>query len=143
MLYHVSNANRSKLLQTCDALLNDNGMFYASTVSNTHLRELFTFIKKFDYRIDISNWMTANFELENGMKQLEKVFSKVIVDEQKNDLLVPDPQAIYDYIYSLPGNAKEILKERKNECMTYLKNNVSETKPFFIHKSAGAFKAFK
>lgn len=143
MLYHVSNVNRHKLLLTCAMLLKDNGMFYASTVGNTHLRELFTLIKEFDYKIDIPTWMTADFELENGGKQLEKVFSNVIKEEQENDLLVPDPQAIYDYIESLPGNAKEVLKGRENEYMRYLKSKISKDTPYFIHKSTGVFKAFK
>lgn len=143
MLYHVTNEKRYKLLQTCENLLKNDGMFYASTVGNTHLRELFTLIGDFDNKIDIPGWMTENFELENGGKQLERVFSNVIVEEQENDLLVPNPQAIYDYIASWPGNVKEVLKEKEYECMKYLKSKISEDTPYFIHKSSGAFKVFK
>ena len=87
--------------------------------------------------------MTKNFELENGTEQLKRVFAKVMVTEQQNDLLVPSAQAVYDYIDSWPGNAKEKLEGRESEWMKYLKEKVSEEKPYFIHKSAGAFKAFK
>jgi Predicted transcriptional regulators len=143
MLYHVTNENRYTLLKTCEGLLKNDGMFYASTVGNTHLRELFSLIKEFDHRIDIPNWMTKNFELENGGEQLKQVFSNVTIEEQENDLLVPNPQAVYDYIDSWPGNAKEVLKGREDECMEYLKSKISEETPYFIHKSTGAFKAFK
>lgn len=143
MLYHVSNKNRPNLLKTCARLLKDNGMFYASTVGETHMKELFTLINEFDERINIPTWMTKDFQLENGTEQLSKVFTKVTVYEQKNDLLVPSPQVIYDYIESLPGNAKEILEKRKDECIKFLKNKVSESNPYFIHKSTGAFKCFK
>ena len=143
MLYHISNDSRKELLETCKDMLKEDGMFYASTVGQTHLKELNSLVKEFDEQIDLPVWMTKNFELENGMEQLKSVFAKVTVSEQQNDLLVPSAQAIYDYIDSWPGNAKEKLESRKCEWMNYLKGKVTEDKPYFIHKSAGAFKAFK
>lgn len=143
MLYHVTDESRHKLLETCEKLLKNEGMFYASTVGNTHLKELFSLVNEFDNKIDIPNWMTENFELENGGEQLNKIFSNVLIEEQDNDLLVPDPQAIYDYIDSWPGNAKEILSMKENQWKEYLKDKVSQETPYFIHKSTGAFKAFK
>lgn len=143
MLYHVSNEKRGELLRKCAILLKKDGMFYASTVGQTHMQELFRLIEGFEPEIELPTWMSENFELENGGKQLEKVFSKVIMEEQENDLLVPDPQAIYDYVDSLPGKAREILQQKKSAWMKYLKSNISEDMPYFIHKSTGAFKAFK
>ncbi len=143
MLYHVSDENRNKLLETCKRLLKQDGMFYASTVGKTHLRELFSLVKEFDTRIDIPNWMTESFELENGEKQLKQVFSNVIMEEQENDLLVSNPKAVYDYVESWPGNVKEMLKGREEQWIKYLERRISEETPYFIHKSAGAFKAFK
>lgn len=142
VLYHVSNQKRKQLLETCKRKLTKDGFFYASTVGNTHLRELFSLVQEFDHRIDIPNWMTKDFELENGGTQLEQVFSKVIVTEQQNDLLVPNPQAIYDYVDSWPGNVCEILHGRKEEWIAYSRDKVTEEHPYFIHKSTGAFKAF-
>ncbi len=143
MLYHVSNEKRGELLRKCAILLKKDGMFYASTVGQTHMQELFRLIEGFEPEIELPTWMSENFELENGGKQLEKVFSKVIMEEQENDLLVPEPQAIYDYVDSLPGKAREILQQKKSAWMKYLKSNISEDMPYFIHKSTGAFKAFK
>lgn len=143
MLYHVSNKSRPELFQKISLLLKDSGMFYASTVGHTHMRELFTLVKEFDSSVSIPNWMSADFELENGGKQLEQIFPIVMVEEQENDLLVPNPQAIYDYVESLPGNAKERLGSKKEEWLTYIKSKVSEKNPYFIHKSTGAFRAFK
>lgn len=143
MLYHVSNESRNDLLKTCESLLKKTGMFYASTVGKTHLRELSLLVEKFDSGINLSRWMTENFELENGEEQLKQVFSKVVIEEHENDLLVPSPEAVYDYIESQPGNTKERLQVRKEELMKYLKERISEETPFFIHKSTGAFKAFK
>jgi hypothetical protein len=106
-------------------------MFYASTVGNTHLRELYTLVKGFEHKMDIPNWMTKNFELENGGAQLKQVFANVTIEEQDNDLLVPNPQAVYDYIDSWPGNVKEILNGREKEWMKYLEDKISEETPFY------------
>lgn len=134
---------RYELLRKCAMLLKEDGMFYASTVGQTHMRELFTLIAEFDPEIELPTWMSENFELENGGRQLEEVFPKVLVEEQENNLLVPDPQAVYDYVDSLPGNAGEVLRQKKKSWMKYLKDKISEDTPYFIHKSTGAFQAFK
>jgi len=143
MLYHVSDEKRPQLIQTCAGLLKEEGMFYASTVGRTHMKQLFDLTAQLDKRIHMPSWMTKGFELENGAKQLEKAFHTVRIEEQENDLLVPDPQVVYEYIVSLPGNAKEILTERKEESMEYLRKKISPEHPYFIHKSTGAFRAYK
>lgn len=141
MLYHISNEKRQSLFEKCVKLLNPNGVFFATTVGQTHFKELFELIENFDKRIEVPNWISENFELENGEKQLKKVFSKVSVEEQKNDLLVSDPEAIYQYVISLPGSISITIKEYDKEFRKYLTANILQDKPFFIHKSAGIFKA--
>lgn len=143
MLYHVSDEKRPLLLEICASLLKEDGMFYASTVGNTHMQEIFELINEFDGRIETPDWMSAGFELENGKEQLEKIFPVVSMEEMENNLLVPNPEAVFDYIQSLPGNIKETLKGKEKNCMDFLKSKISEETPFFIHKSTGAFKAYK
>lgn len=143
MLYHVSDEKRPLLLETCASLLKEDGMFYAFTVGNTHMQEIYELIKEFDKRIETPDWISAGFELENGKEQLEKIFSVVHMEEMENNLLVPNPQAVFDYIQSLPGNIKETLKSKEKECLDFLKSKISEETPFFIHKSTGAFRAYK
>lgn len=143
MLYHISNVARHELFETFYRNLDENGMLYASTVGKDHLKELSELVSNFDSRIDNMHSMTENFELENGKKQLEKVFPKVMIDVHDNDLIVPDPTAVYDYIWSWPGNVKEILRGRESDLMDYLSEHISSENPYFIHKSTGAFRAFK
>ncbi len=145
MLYHVSNEKRPLLLKRCHDLLKEEGMFYASTVGKEHMRELPMLTQGFDKRIAPRGKMTDNFTLENGMAQLEQVFASVAMEEEENNLLVPDWRAIHNYVESWPGMAetKKILKEREKDWIQYLKENVSEENPYFIHKSTGAFKAKK
>ena len=143
MLYHVSNKARPELFRICHKLLKENGMLMASTVGNTHLQQLYELIFTFDKNIKPAKWLTANFKLENGKEQLEKTFTKVTMEEHKNDLLVPYSQVIYDYILSLPGYDKQFTKEKLLKFKKYLDARVSLENPFFIHKSTGVFLAYK
>lgn len=59
-----------------------------------------------------------------------------------NNLLIPDWRAIYDYLCSLPGIEK-VMRKNKEASVKFLKNRVTESKPFFISKSTGVFVAKK
>lgn len=142
MLFHVLEDKRLKVLENCAKALKKDGMFYASTVGITHNREMYELVKEFDEGMNPPRWVTGGFELENGGEQLQKVFPQVSMEEQENDLLVPDPDAVYHYVESWPGNAKSILAERGEEFRKFLEKRVSPEKPFFCHKSTGAFRAF-
>lgn len=142
MLYHVPEEKRQELLTNCAKSLKGDGMFYASTIGATHNKELHELAQEFDERINIPRWSTDSFKLENGGEQLQKVFSQVSMEEQENDLLVPDADALYYYVESWPGNAKGILAERGAEFRKFLEKRVSPETPFFCHKSTGAFRAF-
>lgn len=142
MLYHVAGDKRQELLQNCAKSLKETGMFYASTVGRTHMREMFDLQMAFDSRMNPPGWFSEGFELENGGEQLKKAFAKVTVEEQENDLLVPDPEVLYHYIESLPGSNGRIVAERGEEFLSFLKERISPEAPFFCHKSTGAFRAF-
>lgn len=143
MLYHVSDKSRPTLLKYCAALLTDEGMFAASTIGQTHLCQLHELVNKFDNRMQMPGWMSEGFELENGGAQLEPWFDRVTMEEQENDLLVPDPEAIYQYVISLPGDLKQKIAAKEKEFRAYLEKQISTEHPFFIHKSTGIFRAYK
>lgn len=142
MLYHVAEDKRPRLLENCAKSLKETGMLYASTVGRTHMREMFDLQKAFDSRMNPPGWFSEGFELENGGEQLQKAFAKVTVEEQENDLLVPDPEVLYHYIESLPGSNGKIVSERGDEFLRFLKDKISPETPFFCHKSTGAFRAY-
>ncbi len=142
MLFHVLEDKRHQVLENCAKALKKDGMFYASTVGTTHNREMYELVKEFDEGMNPPRWVTGGFELENGGEQLQKVFPQVSMEEQENDLLVPDVDALYYYVESWPGNAKSILAERGEEFRKFLEKRVSPENPFFCHKSTGAFRAF-
>lgn len=138
MLYHVSNKKRPILFQTCFELLKKQGIFFATTVGKTHFQQLFELLTEFDKQIERPDWISKNFELENGEEQLKKYFVQVCMEEQENDLLVPKAQAVYDYVNSLPGNVKKIVAERQESFKCYLEKKILPESPMFIHKSQGA-----
>ncbi len=143
MLYHISDEHRHTVLQHCATNLKKQGMFYASTVGKTHMKEFFDLLQSFDTKMEIPDWISAGFELENGKEQLEKVFSHVEMKERFDDLLVPDPNVICDYAKSLPGSIGRMIKQQENEFLNYLRDKATKENPFFIHKSTGAFRAYK
>lgn len=138
MLYHVTH------LDACLAAiargLKPDGVFCCSTVGDTHMHELHLLVTDFDPRIDVPfQNLTGNFRLENGEKQLLRHFAHVERCDQDNDLIVDDPQAIYDYIYSFPGNAPLILEQRGEELLALLRDKLEREGAMFIHKSTGMF----
>ncbi len=143
MLYHVSDKNRPALLKYCAELLTEEGMFAASTIGATHLQQLYELVNRFDSCMQMPGWMSEGFELENGEVQLAPWFADITVEEQKNDLLVPDSEAIYQYLISLPGDLKQKIGEKEKEFRVYLERQISTEHPFFIHKSTGVFRAYK
>ena len=138
MLYHV--VNRETCLGAIAAALKPEGCFCCSTVGDTHMQELHELVREFDERLEMPfTSITAGFRLENGEVQLKKFFSRVERMEQENDLLVDNGEAIYDYVYSFPGNAPCILDRRGEEFRRMLQEKIDSEGNIFIHKSAGMF----
>ena len=137
MLYHISDSERPVLLERMGNMLAEDGRFLASTVGEGHMREIFDLIGAFDSQASAPVWMSSGFSLENGREQLLPFFANVHVYQQENNLLVPDPMAVYDYLYSLPGNIHQLTVKHGRKLKNYLRNVISEEKPFFIRKSTG------
>lgn len=72
-------------------------------------------------------------------EQLKKVFSQVKKQEQDNDLIVDDIEVLYQYVYSYPGNAAEILREKEEEFRKLLEKQIRKEGAMYIHKSQGLF----
>lgn len=138
MLYHVEK--REDCLRKIASALKPEGTFCCSTVGETHMRELHELVREFDDRIEIPlSRIIAGFQLGNGAGQLEKFFSHVERQEQDNDLLVDSADAIYEYVYSFPGNAPIILDRKGEGFRRLLQEKIDREGSIFIHKSTGMF----
>lgn len=138
MLYHVRN--KSGCIKQIKKSLKKDGTFFCSTVGQSHMKELHELVRRFESRIEIPlEGLIIDFTLENGKKLLEKYFSNIVCEVHENNLLVDDVEAIYNYVYSYPGNAPCILDQRGEEFRTLLKSEMEKEGVIFIQKSTGMF----
>ncbi len=138
MLYHVEN--RESCLREIRSALKDSGMFFCSTIGNNHMKELHEIVSSFDGRIEMPfSRITTGFRLENGETQLRKFFDGVKCERQENDLIVDNADAVYDYVYSYPGNAPCILEQRETEFRELLEEILSREGAIYIQKDTGMF----
>lgn len=138
MLYHVEN--RDACLKVIRGLLKKNGILLCTTVGQNHMKELHDLVTEFDPAIEMPlHSITNRFSLQNGAAQLQKYFRKVTRDDYPCDLKVNDPDAIYDYVYSYPGNAAVILDRKGNQFRKLIADKMSPEGSYFIHKETGIF----
>ena len=142
MLYHIDDSDRKLLLGAVNAMLTDDGKFIASTIGKNHMKEIFELAHEYDKNVKAPEWFSRGFNLENGKEQLDEFFSSVVMFYHDNNLLIPGWRAIYDYLCSLPEIDK-VMRKNKEASVKFLKNRVTESKPFFISKSTGVFVAKK
>lgn len=141
-LYHLNN--RDDLLEKINRGLREQGVFYCSTLGEKHMKELNDFVRRFDSNIEIPLYdIIKNFQLENGREQLVRHFTNINMEIQDNDLLVKSPDAIYQYVYSYPGNAPEILEKKEKLFKSMVEKIIEEHGGFYIHKEQGLFRAEK
>ncbi|MGN0474689.1 MAG: MerR family transcriptional regulator [Acutalibacteraceae bacterium] len=142
VLYHVRE--RGKLLERVHDLLTDGGRFCCTTIGQHHMEELNRMLTEFSGEIQSPFFeMSDEFTLENGGGLLEKVFDRVEKEEQDSNLIVDDARAIYDYVYSYPGNVKEILDKRGGDFIAMIREKIEKEGAMFIRKSQGIFTCSK
>lgn len=138
MLYHVEN--REGCLRRIETALKDSGIFFCSTIGNRHMEELHEIVSAFDKRIEQPySKLTVGFRLENGEQQLRRFFAEVECERQENDLIVDRADAIYDYVYSYPGNAPCILEQKGAKFREMLEDMLRREGAIYIHKDTGMF----
>lgn len=138
VLYHVRE--RGRLIERIYAMLTDGGRFCCTTIGQHHMEELNRMLIKFSGEVQSPFFeIFDEFMLENGGELLESVFSRVEREEQDSNLIVDDAQVIYDYVYSYPGNVKEILDKRGGEFLALIRKKIEKEGAMFIRKSQGIF----
>lgn len=139
MLYHVEE--RQDLFRKVRKLLKQGGMFCATTIGDTHMQELHEFVERFDAKIEVPfHRVSCGFRLENGREQLQTVFSDIECVICDSDLSVDAAEPVYEYVYSYPGNAGEVIKDRKEEFLSKVEEIIERDGAFYIHKSTGMFR---
>nr|WP_243186850.1 class I SAM-dependent methyltransferase [Clostridium muellerianum] len=144
MLYHV--ADREKAFSEIKRVLKHNGLFYASTVGKNHMKEMREIVAKFNSEnITTKSWdLTESFQLENGFEQVSKWFKEVKLKRYEDSLIVTDPIPLVDYIFSMPGNTKDIFTEDKLQTLIkFLQEEIKKAGGIYITKDTGFFQGIK
>lgn len=55
------------------------------------------------------------------------------------DLKVTDPEAVFDYVYSYPGNAAVILDRKGSQFRRLIEDRMTPDGYLYIHKETGIF----
>lgn len=136
MLYHLNREARLELYPKINALLNDDGRFSCTLIGKTHLFELHELLRMYYPEIEIPS---ASFDiwLENAAQELCRYFTITESEEQKNDLLVPDEELVFNYVSSYSAQAKETISRDKELFLSRVRSERNEEGYFYIHKSTG------
>jgi ubiquinone/menaquinone biosynthesis C-methylase UbiE len=139
MLYHVPD--REKALAEIKRVLKDDGHLIATTVGNTHMREMYQWLKRVNTN-QRPDMFSNPFTLENGKDQLSEFFSKVEITHYPDNLKVTEVDAIMRYIRS-SLRAADISVEELFNIESELTAKLVQNCEIFITKDSGLFEVIK
>ena len=140
MLYHVPD--RSRALSEVQRVLKPNGRFFAATIGDHHMGELW------DLRMLLAPELTIlfqqsskEFSLENGKGQLAPWFNQIKIYRYENNLKVTDVEPLLAYILSSTQSRNRVEPEQLHKVRQTVQNSIEEHDSFDISTSAGLFVA--
>jgi ubiquinone/menaquinone biosynthesis C-methylase UbiE len=139
MLYHVPD--RSKALTEIKRVLKDDGSLIATTIGNSHMKEMNDWVVRASNNKD-KNMFSLVFTLENGLAQLEEMFSKVVCSRYADHLRVTEAEPVMAYIRSAI-RATDLSEENLGALEKELTAILEKEGEIFITKDSGLFKAMK
>jgi ubiquinone/menaquinone biosynthesis C-methylase UbiE len=139
MLYHVPDCE--KALTEIKRVLEDDGHLIATTVGNTHMQEMYQWLKRVNTN-ERSDMFSNPFTLENGLEQLQNVFSQVKKMQYADSLEVTEIDPLVAYIRSSIGSA-DLSEGKLAELIKELSTTLQQEGKIFITKDSGLFEAIK
>jgi ubiquinone/menaquinone biosynthesis C-methylase UbiE len=139
MLYHLPD--RKKGLSEMRRVLKKDGVFFASTVGENHLKELAELTSRY-FGMILTSWgfgVTGGFSLENGASQIAEFFETVNLYRYEDALEVTDAEMLVDYIFS--SNTKISAEEKRADFQLYLEQKIKTQGAIHITKETGLFVA--
>ena len=138
MLYHVPD--RPKALAEMRRVLKPDGRLYATTVSDTHMREVRELVRRVAGSATARAPAIAAFTLENGAAQLATSFSSATLERFEDALRVTEVQPLLDYLLS--GSAMRVLVgDTLQQVRAALEQDMAEHGAIHVSKDAGLFTA--
>jgi SAM-dependent methyltransferase len=140
MLYHVPNIETA--LKEVQRILKPNGIFYAATNGNSHMKEIYLFVKEFDSSLPfIKPVNSKHFGLENGEKVLRNSFKRVQLLKYESNLRVTNVQDLADYIFSIDTGFGDALNKqgRYDQFISFLESKKNAQGYIHISKDSGMY----
>lgn len=117
--HHVPD--RPKALAEIRRILKPQGRLYASAVGQHHLQELAAVVQQFDSQYTLwDGWPMMSFSKENGREQMTPWFSRVILHQYEETLIVPAAKPLADYVLS----STSIPRERQAEFVQFVETQL-------------------
>lgn len=137
VLFYLNDLNQG--LSEIRRVLKKNGIFYSTTYSKNHMREINELVKEFNSNVYLSEQpLYHRFGLENGEMILKRYFKNVNSMIYKDYLDIDNAKPIVNYILSCHGN-QDILLEKYDEFYDFVENKIKEKGFIRITKEACLF----
>ena len=139
MLYHVPD--RPAALAEIRRVLRSEGRLFATTIGQTHLKEIANWIQQLSPGPDFFSFGSP-FTLENGFEQLKQFFAQVSLSRYPDRLQVTEVQPIIAFIRST-SRAAEIVEPKLADLENQLEQELKENGKISIQKDSGLLEAIK
>jgi ubiquinone/menaquinone biosynthesis C-methylase UbiE len=139
MLYHVPD--REKTLIEIRRVLKDDSCLITSTVGDIHMQEMYQWLKRVNTN-ERPDMFSNPFTLENGLQQLQNVFSQVKKLEYGDSLEVTEIDPLIAYIRSSIG-VTDLSEGKLAELKKELSTTLQQEGKISITKDSGLFEAIK
>jgi ubiquinone/menaquinone biosynthesis C-methylase UbiE len=139
MLYHVPD--REKALSEIKRVLKDDGCLIATTIGKDHMQEIYQWLRRINTNPRPDMFVNP-FTLENGLQQLQNVFSQVRKSQYIDSLQVIEIDPLIAYLRSSIG-VVDLSEDKLGELKKDLTSVLEEEGKIFIAKDSGLFEALK
>lgn len=143
MLYHVPD--RPRALAEIARVLKPGGKFFAVTLGENHILEIFQIMRTFDPAWSKGHADNA-FTLENGGAQIAPFFSSVEIRSYPDSLHITQTDPLVDYILSMSSlgvNVNEIGAEKIAALRAEIETRLAREGSIHVQKHSGMFIASK
>lgn len=144
VLYHISDSQ--KALSEISRVLNSKGIFFATTIGKDNMNELKLIIEKYFPNLDNNlffNKFLENFSLENAISKTDMFFKNSLRVDYEDNLIIPDPKPIIDYIESLELPSILDSDDSKIDFNNKLSEDYNFAEGFLIRKEIGLIRCEK
>lgn len=134
MLFHVPD--RAKAFTEIHRVLRPSGRLHAATNGQSHLREIFDLLRRFDASAPWESTFSQTFTLENGPDQMAPWFSHVTRRRYEDALAITEAGPLVEYLLSV--RARSILAgEKLPEFVKYVERELARRGTIRVTKDTG------